>query len=128
MKKYFMQETAEELKFGDMIVLDLSHDMKNGHTKHYHLECKFIPELVPILLEEGVIVEKEVKDEKPLDSQDNDALNNLVKEIIKTNEELELRVDTLEEQIGLLTKTLELLTEINKSKKQCRGTHQKVGK
>lgn len=124
-----MQETAEELKFGDMIVLDLSHDMKNGHTKHYHLECKFIPELVPILLEEGVIVEKEVKDEKPLDSLDNDALINLVKEIIEANEKkLELKVGKLEEQIELLTKTLELLTEINKSKKQCRGTHQKVRK
>lgn len=128
MKKYFMQETAEELKFGDMIVLDLSHDMKNGHIKHHHLECKFIPELVPIFLEEGVIVEKEVKDEKPLDSLDNDALNNLVKEIIEANEKLELRVDKLEEQIELLTKALELLTEINKSKKQCRGTHQKVRK
>lgn len=124
-----MQETAEELKFGDMIVLDLSRDMENGHTKHYHLECKFIPELVPILLEEGVIVEKEVKDEKPLDSLDNDALINLVKEIIEANEKkLELKVGKLEEQIELLTKTLELLTEINKSKKQCKGTHQKVRK
>lgn len=123
-----MQETAEELEFGDMIVLDLSHDMENGHTKHHHLECKFMPELVPIFLEEGVIVEKEVKDEKPLDSLDNDALNNLVKEIIEANEKLELRLDKLEEQIELLTKALELLTEINKSKKQCRGTHQKVRK
>lgn len=112
-----MQKTAEELKFGDMIVLDLSKEMENGHTKHHHLECKFIPELVPILLEEGVIKEEEVEDETPLDSLDNDALNNLVKEIIKTNEELELRVDTLEEQIRLLTKALELLTEVNKSKK-----------
>ena len=128
MKKYFLQETAEELEFGDMIVLDLSHDMKNGHIKHHHLECKFIPELVPIFLEEGVIVEKEVKDEKPLDSLDNDALNNLVKEIIEAHEKLELRVDKLEEQIELLTKALELLTEINKSKKQCRGTHQNVRK
>lgn len=128
MKKYFMQETAEELKFGDMIVLDLSKEMENGHTKHHHLECKFIPELVPILLEEGVIKEKEVKDEKPLDSLDNDALINLVKEIIEANEKLELRVDKLEEQFELLTKALELLTEINKSKKQCKGTHQKVRK
>lgn len=123
-----MQKTAEELKFGDMIVLDLSKEMENGHTKHHHLECKFIPELVPILLEEGVIKEEEVKDEKSLDSLDSDALNNLVKEIIEANEKLELRVDKLEEQIELLTKALELLTEINESKKQCRGTHQKVRK
>lgn len=91
-----MQETAEELKFGDMIVLDLSHDMENGHTKHHHLECKFIPELVPILLEEGVIVKKEVEDETPLDFQDDDTSCPLMEEVIKANEELELRVDKLE--------------------------------
>lgn len=128
MKKYFMQETAEELKFGDMIVLDLSHDMENGHTKHHHLECKFIPELVPILLEEGVIKEEDVKDEKPLDFQDDSTSDSVIEEIIKANEKLELKVDRLEEQIRLLTKALELLTEINESKKQCRGTHQKVRK
>lgn len=91
-----MQETAEELKFGDMIVLDLSHDMENGHTKHHHLECKFMPELVPILLEEGIIEEKEVEEEKPLDFQDDDAPCPLMEEVIKANEELELRVDKLE--------------------------------
>ena len=92
MKKYFMQETAEELKFGDMIVLDLSKEMENGHTKHHHLECKFIPELVPILLEEGVIKEEEVEDETPLDFQDEDEneLYALLKEMIKANEKLYL--------------------------------------
>lgn len=104
MKKYFMQETAEELKFGDMIVLDLSHDMENGHTEHHHLECKFMPALVPILLEEGVIVEKEVKEDKPLDFQDNDTPCPLMEEVIKTNEELELRVDKLEKAVIKLRK------------------------
>lgn len=99
MKKYFLQETAEELEFGDMIVLDLSHDMENGHTKHHHLECKFMPELVPILLEEGIIKEEEVKDDKPLDFQDNDTPYTLMEEIIKANEELELRVDKLEREV-----------------------------
>ena len=101
-----MQETAEELKFGDMIVLDLSKEMENGHTKHHHLECKFIPELVPILLEEGVIKEEEVEDETPLDLQDDDALYSLIKEIIKTNEELEFRVDKLEREILTLRQTV----------------------
>lgn len=96
MKKYFMQETAEELKFGDMIVLDLSRDMENGHTKHHHLECKFIPELVPILLEEGVIKEEEVKDEKPLDFQDDCPM---IDELLKANQNLEKRVCTLEKAV-----------------------------
>lgn len=96
MKKYFLQETAEELKFGDMIVLDLSHDMENGHTKHHHLECKFMPELVPILLEEGIIEEKEVEENKPLDFQDNCPM---IDELLKANQNLEKRVYTLEKAV-----------------------------
>jgi hypothetical protein len=96
MKKYFMQETAEELEFGDMIVLDLSHDMENGHTKHHHLECKFMPELVPILLEEGIIEEKEVEEEKPLDFQDNCPM---IDDLLKANQNLEKRVYTLEKAV-----------------------------
>lgn len=96
MKKYFLQETAEELEFGDMIVLDLSHDMENGHTKHHHLECKFIPELVPILLEEGIIKEEEVKEDKPLDFQDDCPM---IDELIKANQNLEKRVYTLEKAV-----------------------------
>lgn len=96
MKKYFLQETAEELEFGDMIVLDLSHDMENGHTKHHHLECKFMPELVPILLEEGIIEEKEVKEEKPLDFQDDYPM---IDELLKANQNLEKRVYTLEKAV-----------------------------
>lgn len=96
MKKYFLQETAEELEFGDMIVLDLSHDMENGHTKHHHLECKFMPELVPILLEEGIIEEKEVEENKPLDFQDNCPM---IDELLKANQNLEKRVYTLEKAV-----------------------------
>ena len=124
-----MQETAEELEFGDMIVLDLSHDMENGHTKHYHLECKFMPELVPILLEEGVIVEKEVKENKPLDFQDNDTPYTLMEEIIKANEELELRVDKLEREVITFRQSIASLAAKsvvnNKSQKNARKQHRK---
>lgn len=91
-----MQETAEELEFEDMIVLDLSHDMKDGHTKHHHLECKFIPELVPVLLEEGIIEEKEVEEDKPLDFQDDYPM---IEELLKANQNLEKRVYTLEKAV-----------------------------
>ena len=94
-----MQETAEELEFGDIIVLDLSHDMEDGHTKHHHLECKFMPELVPILLEEGIIKEKEVKEDKPLDFQDDPSM---MKRLLKANQNLEKRVYTLEKAVTKL--------------------------
>ena len=129
MKKYFMQETAEELKFGDMIVLDLSRDMENGHTKHLHLECKFIPELVPILLEEGVIKEEEVKDEKPLDFQDDSTSDSVIEEIIKANEKLELKVDKMEREIFTLHQivtSLSAKSAINsKSQKNARKQNRK---
>lgn len=124
-----MQETAEELEFGDMIVLDLSHDMENGHTKHHHLECKFMPELVPILLEEGVIVEKEVKENKPLDFQDNDTPYTLMEEVIKANEELELRVDKLEREVITFRQSIASLAAKsvvnNKSQKNARKPNRK---
>lgn len=124
-----MQETAEELEFGDMIVLDLSHDMENGHTKHHHLKCKFMPELVPILLEEGVIVEKEVKENKPLDFQDNDTPYTLMEEIIKANEELELRVDKLEREVITFRQSIASLAAKsvvnNKSQKNARKQNRK---
>lgn len=124
-----MQETAEELEFGDMIVLDLSHDMENGHTKHHYLECKFMPKLVPILLEEGVIVEKEVKENKPLDFQDNDTPYTLMEEIIKANEELELRVDKLEREVITFRQSIASLAAKsvvnNKSQKNARKQNRK---
>lgn len=129
MKKYFLQETAEELEFGDMIVLDLSEDMKNGHTKHHHLECKFIPELVPILLEEGVIVEKEIKEDKPLDFQDDDTPCSLMEEVIKANKELELRVDKLEREVITFRQSIASLAAKsvikNKSQKNARKQNRK---
>lgn len=86
MKKYFMNESREELTFGDQLVLDLTEDMKNGHVKHQHLDCKFIPELIPLLLESGVIKEEVIDDEeddeeeetngKPLDFVDDDECEN----------------------------------------------------
>lgn len=111
-----MQDTAEELEFGDMIVLDLSHDMKDGHTKHHHLECKFMPELVPILLEEGIIEEKEVEEDKLLDFQDNDAPCPLMEEVIKADGELELRVDKLEKNVAVLMQKVIILEKKNKKK------------
>jgi hypothetical protein len=124
-----MQKTAEELKFGDMIVLDLSHDMENGHTKHHHLECKFMPELVPILLEEGIIKEEEVKEDKPLDFQDDDTSCPLMEEVIKAKEELELRVDKLEREVITFRQSIASLAAKsvikNKSQKNARKQNRK---
>lgn len=106
MKKYFMKGTEDELQFGDMVELDLTEDMPNGGIKHKHFECKFVPELISILLEEGVIEEVDEKDEE--DTMDEGCP--VMEELIKANEALELRVDHLEDVVkslkALITKVV----------------------
>ena len=104
MKKYFMAGTDDELQFGDMIELDFVREMKNGRVKHQHMEVKFIPELVDILLENEVIEEKEDKDEcgkKTIISFLDDDFEDDLEDRI---EELEDRVTELEGAIAKLMK------------------------
>jgi len=110
MKKYYFKESGKELEFGDYIKLDLTKDTEDGHTRYHHIEGKFIPELVDVLLEEGVIEESEEEDEEnTLDFLDEDFING----ILEANEELEKRVDTLEGEV----KTIKLaLTALSQSK------------
>lgn len=108
MKKYFMKETQEELKFGDMIELDFSND--NGEkTVHHHMECKFIPELVDTLLENDIIEEKEIK-EKPetIDFNVEDEEDTVIDELIQSQIEIK----------NLLTSMFGCLTELNKLVKE----------
>ena len=115
MKQYFMQETNEEIQFGDTLDLTLEKRLCGIVTEVRHLTCKFIPELVPLLLEEGIIIEKEVKDEKTdtesgseneFDATFMTTLFNLMDCMMETFEDLELRVDKLEEKIKSLQKAL----------------------
>lgn len=103
MKKYYFKESGEELKFGDYIELDLTKDTKDGHTRHHHFECKFLPEFVDFLLEEGVIEEEE----DTLDFLDKDFING----ILEANEELEKRVDTLEGELKTIKLALTALSQ-----------------
>ena len=118
MKKYFMKGTEDEVQFGDMIELDLTEDMENGHVRHHHLDCKFIPDLVPLLLEQDIV--EEVVDEEeetagdPLEFTENCSM---LQEVIKANEALEMKVETLEnilskldEKVKSLCKTIKKLT------------------
>ena len=98
MKKYFMKGTEDELQFGDMVELDLTEDMPDGGIKHKHLECKFVPDLVPMLLADDII--EEVDDEKDEETMDEGCP--LMEELIKANEDLELRVDNLESAVKTL--------------------------
>lgn len=58
-----MTETNEEIKFGDKMVLDFTRNEGNK-TVHRHLDCYFIPEMLPYFLENEVVYCKEVEEPK----------------------------------------------------------------
>ena len=110
-----MQKTNEEIQFGDTLDLTLEKRLCGIVTEVRHLTCKFIPELVPLLLEEGIIMEKEVKDEKTdTESESENEFDptfmttffNLMDCMMETFEDLELRVDKMEKKIRNLQKAL----------------------
>lgn len=108
MKKYFMKGTENEVQFGDMIELDLTEDMEDNHVKHHHLECKFVPDLIPMLLENNIVEEVEDEEDAPLDFVDDCPL---VQEVLKANEALELKVETLENTLSKLEEKLKSLSK-----------------
>lgn len=107
MKKYFMKDSGEELQFGDMIELDFTKDTEDGHTSHHHMECKFIPGLIPMLLEQEIIEEKKFKDENP-DTTSNENYD-IAKDIISIIENLALKVQKMESTIANLNKIVRKL-------------------
>ncbi len=107
-----MAGTDDEIQFGDMIEVDFTKDTETG-VVHHHMEVKFIPELVDILLENGVIEEKEVKEEKEkeneiLDIYDNDDLDLI--EVEGAIEGLENSVKGIRKDLNALAK---VVTEMN---------------
>lgn len=103
MKKFFMKGSDDELKFGDTIELDFTKDTADGHTCHHHLECKFLPELISLLLEKGIIEMQEFEDEhsKGEDNQNNEGYA-MLQDVISTVETLELKVEKLEKIVTAL--------------------------
>lgn len=97
MKKYYLQDTAEELKIGDMIQLDFTEDKPNSHVKVYSMEVKFIPPLIPLLIEQGVVCVKEVKEKKP--SQPCTTASDIIKGLIGKTQALEERVESLTQMV-----------------------------
>ena len=100
-----MKGTEDELQFGDMIELNLVKE-EDGHKVHSHLECKFIPELIDMLLENDVIeVVGDEEEEEGLEFADDDDC--LIDDILEDIENIEKRLDVLEENNKRTLKTIE---------------------
>lgn len=120
MKKYFMTGTDDELKFGDMVELDFTRENEKGNTVHHHMEVKFIPELVDMLLENGVIeVEDDENEEESWDAcPELEELSEAFDEMLEDFENLEKRVDAIEESVKRINLTLHSLTNAKREVKK----------
>lgn len=105
-----MKETSEEVNLGDTLILEFTKDVK-GKTIHHHYECHLIPELIPMLLKQGIIEEKEVEEKVTAEV--------IVAELIKTHEELELKVEKLEKKVSALLSQLNSFCNKKNAKKIC---------
>lgn len=74
MKKYFMDGVDEPLEFGDKIGFDIFKEVDDKSVRK-NVEVNFIPEVVPFLLELGIIEEKEVEEDKKTIDFTEDAEN-----------------------------------------------------
>ena len=99
-----MKGTDDELQFGDMIELDFTKN-KGKKVTHHHMECKFLPEFVEMLLENDVIEEREEeecpKEKWTADFEDDEEV---IEYLLNTVEELDNRITDLEEIIASLRK------------------------
>lgn len=60
--KYFIKDSNEEIKFGERIGLSYEKESECGAESAY-MEFEFVPELVDMLLNDEVIIKKEIKSE-----------------------------------------------------------------
>lgn len=106
MEKYFLCKSNEVVNFGDVIEVDAVHSLPNGNMRHQHLECKFLPELLPLLLEQGV-VRKEVADDTE-DSADDVAPCDAILKVLEHLKALSHKVSNLEKKIESLSNKMVL--------------------
>lgn len=120
--KYYMFGTDDEVQFGDHIEVNFTEDTDKGTTKHYHFDCKFIPELVDMLLEHEVIEAEETEEddeEAPTTTEggsDFDVdMDTLIKDYLKaTDTERNKMIEVLTEISNSLTSISEDIKTTNK--------------
>lgn len=124
MKKYFLKGMDEPLENGDIIEFDIMKKGSDGQAITRHIQCQFLPGLIPLLLEEDVIEEKEAKEssKQPVETESKDEegpkdeegdldefidkttefvhrTTEFIPEITNTLHRLNRRVEALEEQL-----------------------------
>ena len=100
-KKYFMAGTDEEVQLGDVISQTLVKDFKDGRKLTREVEFKLTEETLLPALDMGIIEEAEPENEENdelLDFGEDCPFKEMLDGTIEAQEELEERVDKLEEK------------------------------
>ena len=61
---YINKETGKEIHYGDSITIKESGKFDNGYSYHSETTLPIINDTIPDLIKKGVLVQKEVKDNK----------------------------------------------------------------
>ena len=88
---YINKETGKEVHYGDSITIKESGKFDNGYSYHSETTLPIINDTIPDLIKKGVLVQKEVKDNK---------------EASESKSEF-----TIEKKIGILTEEVKMLIE-----------------
>lgn len=120
MKKYFIKGSDEPLEWGDVLNLTVvTH--KNGRAVQKDFECKLTPDLIPMLLAEEIIEEKEVKEKKQKTEPKEDLLEFSFEKDDKSSTEsdldeiIETIIDTQKMQSKILQRLTDQLDKVQKS-------------
>ena len=142
MKKYVLKDTNEVVDFGDIIELVLIKSNSDGTEKHKVKMVKFSEELIPLLLEEGILdvqddedtneelkkkplidfsnddTKEDKEDEDSEDSEEDADMKEFMDALVDTLETLGKSVKALDEEVYSLSKKVKALEEKNCCKKE----------
>ena len=97
---YINKETGKEVHYGDSITIKESGKFDNGYSYHSETTLPIINDTIPDLIKKGVLVQKEVKDDKETSESKSEFT------IEKKLDILALAMNTLLDQMTQLQKSL----------------------
>ena len=98
---YVIKETGKEVHYGEDVTFEEHGTYGNNYKWESTTTFPLVNETIPMLIKKGIIVQKEVKEEK---EKCNDKISN--KELLTYLDNLALMAESLSEQVSYLTKLL----------------------
>lgn len=116
-RKFFIVDSHEEIKFGDRIGLSYEKKHADGAESAY-MEFEFVPELIDMLLDDGVI--EEVKTESSESKEQNGQTDKIISDLVTMVNKLFTTVEILNEKVISLEKDVRELKKKPALKKVAR--------